>query len=84
MDSDLINKIKKFYRFKHIQKVLANRRQHENSLTCSKDTCTNILKDCGLSQKRKEVYSIIKNPARYYTKECIKNKNLVTNTYTEV
>lgn len=84
MDSDLIKKIRKFYRFKHIETVIAKRRQHEDSLTCNKDTCTNILKDTTISKKRLEVYTIIKNPLRYSSKSSIKNKTFVVNTYREI
>ena len=84
MDSDLIKKMRRFYRFVHIENVIAKRRQHENSLTCSKDTCTNILKDTNISKKRLEVYAIIKDPARYISRSLIKNKDFVVNTYREI
>lgn len=84
MDSDLIKKMRKFYRYKYIEKTIAKRRQHEGSLTCSEDTCTNILKDRSISKKRLEVYSIIKNPQRYATRSGIKNKTFVVNTYKEI
>jgi len=84
MDSDLIKKVRKFYRFKHLDILISKRRQHEDSLTCNKDTCTNILKDTSISKKRLEVYAIIKNPARYLSKPLIKNKSFVINTYREI
>lgn len=83
MDTDLVNKMRKFYRFKHIDVVLTKRRQHENSLTCSKETRTNVLGK-PVSEERLKVYKIVKNPLRYLTKEGIRNKSFVTNTYREI